>query len=46
MELFYKNGTIQRLDSLELDVENSQKIFLRTAEIVKIKVSINEGLVP
>ena len=40
MELFYKNGTIQRIDSLELDAENSQKIFKRTAEIVKIIVSI------
>jgi hypothetical protein len=40
MELFYKNGTIQRIDSLELDAEDSNKIFKRTAEIVKIIVSI------
>ena len=45
MELFYKNGTIQRFDSLELDEDNSHKIFKRTAEIVKIIVSIKESLV-
>jgi hypothetical protein len=45
MELFYKNGTIQTIDSLELDEDNSHKIFKRTAEIVKIIVSIKESLV-
>jgi hypothetical protein len=40
MELFYKNGSIQRIDSLELDEVDSNKIFKRTAEIVKIIVSI------
>ncbi|MEI7508769.1 MAG: hypothetical protein WCJ62_04820 [Flavobacterium sp.] len=45
MELYYKNGIMERVDSLELDEEKSQKVFQRTGEIVKIKVSINEGLV-
>ena len=44
MEIFYKNGNSNRVDSLELDEENSQKIFQRTAEIVKIIVSIKDGL--
>jgi hypothetical protein len=45
IEIFYKNGTINRVNSLELDEENSRKIFQRTAEIVKIKVSIKDGLI-
>jgi len=44
IEIFYKNGNSNRVDTLELDEENSQKIFQRTAEIVKIIVSINDGL--
>jgi hypothetical protein len=45
MELFYKNGTSEIVNSLALDIEKSKKVFQRTGEIVKIKVSINEGLV-
>jgi hypothetical protein len=45
IEIFYKNGNINSVYSLELDEENSRKIFQRTAEIVKIKVSIKDGLV-
>lgn len=45
MELFYKNGTSEIVNSLALDIEKSKKVFQRTGEIVKIKVSIKEGLV-
>jgi hypothetical protein len=45
MELFYKNGTSEIVNSLALDIEKSKKVFQRTGEIIKIKVSINEGLV-
>ncbi len=44
IEIFYKNGNINSVNSLELDEENSRKIFQRTTEIVKIKVSIKDGL--
>ncbi len=45
IELFYKNGTSEIVNSLALDLEKSKKVFQRTGEIVKIKVSINQGLV-
>ena len=45
MELFYKNGTSEIVNSLAVDIEKSKKVFQRTGEIVKIKVSINKGLV-
>ncbi len=45
IELFYKNGTSEIVKSLALDFEKSKKVFQRTGEIVKIKVSINQGLV-
>ena len=44
MELFYENGTNEIVNSLALDIEKSKKVFQRTGEIVKIKVSIKEGL--
>jgi hypothetical protein len=44
MELFYENGTNEIVNSLVLDIEKSKKVFQRTGEIVKIKVSIKEGL--
>ena len=45
IELFYKNGTSEIVNSLALDIDKSKKVFQRTGEIVKINVSINEGLV-
>jgi hypothetical protein len=44
MELFYENGSNEIVNSLALDIEKSKKVFQRTGEIVKIKVSIKEGL--
>ena len=42
LELHYANGTKEILESLELDVEKSKKVFKRTGELVQINVSINE----
>jgi hypothetical protein len=41
IDIFYSNGNIESIDSLELDTEKSNKVFQRTGEIVKIIVSIN-----
>jgi hypothetical protein len=41
--LFFKNGTEETIPALELDAENSKKIFDRTGEIITVKVSLNES---
>ena len=42
--LFYKNGTTQLLDSLEISAAESARIFGRTGEIVRIEVRLLPGL--
>ena len=42
IELHYKNGVQEVIESLELDLVRSKKIFQRSGEIVQINVSINE----
>ena len=42
IELHYANGNIEAIESLELDLEKSKKIFQRTGEIVQVIVAINE----
>ena len=44
VELHYTNGTKEVMESLELDLEKSKKIFQRTGEIVQAIVSIKEDL--
>jgi hypothetical protein len=43
LHLFFKNGTEETIPALELDAENSKKIFDRTGEIITVKVSLNES---
>jgi hypothetical protein len=43
LHLFFKNGTEEIIPALELDAENSKKIFDRTGEIITVKVSLNES---
>ena len=43
LNLFFKNGTKETIPTLELDIENSKKIFNRTGEIVTVVVSLNEN---
>jgi len=42
IEVFYSNGTDAVFNSNKLDVQTSQKLFLRTGEIIKIKVTIDK----
>ena len=42
MELYYDNGSEEVIDSLELDLQKSTKIFQRTGEIGLVIVSIKE----
>jgi hypothetical protein len=42
IEVFYSNGTDAVFISNKLDVQTSQKLFLRTGEIIKIKVTIDK----
>jgi len=42
IEVTYSNGTDAVFNSNKLDVQTSQKLFLRTGEIIKIKVIINK----
>ncbi len=43
LNVFYKNGTNQSFQTLELDIDNSKKIFDRTGEITHIEVFLNEN---
>ena len=43
LTIFYKNGTKETFQSLELNSANSKKIFDRTGEITHIEVSLNEN---
>jgi hypothetical protein len=42
IEVTYSNGADAVFDSNKLDVQTSQKLFLRTGEIIKIKVTIDK----
>ncbi len=42
IEVTYSNGTEAIFDSNKIDVQISQKLFLRTGEIIKIKVTIDK----
>jgi hypothetical protein len=42
IEVTYSNGTDAVFNSNKLDVQTSQKLFLRTGEIIKIKVTIDK----
>jgi hypothetical protein len=42
IEVTYSNGTEAIFDSNKIDVQTSQKLFLRTGEIIKIKVTIDK----
>ena len=42
IEVTYSNGTDAIFNSNKLDVQASQKLFLRTGEIIKIKVTIDK----
>jgi hypothetical protein len=43
IQIFYENGREATLQSLQLDNENSAKVFNRTGEIVEIRVSLTEN---
>jgi hypothetical protein len=42
MEIQYNNGSTKSFDSLQLEADESQKIFGRTGEIVFIKIHLTE----
>ena len=42
LEISFKDGSESSLDSLELDKENSRKVFERTAEIQLIRINLKE----
>jgi hypothetical protein len=44
IDLNYKDGTMKTFETLELNEEESQKIFLRTDEIALVKVYLNETM--
>jgi hypothetical protein len=40
LKVFFKNGTVQDLQGVHLDVNTSSKIFKRTGDIVQIEVNL------
>ncbi|MEY2923243.1 MAG: hypothetical protein RL108_1869, partial [Bacteroidota bacterium] len=44
IEVIHSNDTKVDSDSLQLDAHTSQKLFLRTGEILQINVTINEQM--
>jgi hypothetical protein len=41
MEVYYANGNIEHFDSLELSLDDSQKVWQRTGAIIQIVANIN-----
>lgn len=44
INLFYKEGTQKAIQTLELDIDNSKKLFDRSGDIVCIEVALNEAI--